>query len=357
MEERIKYIDAFRGLAVIFMVQQHLQNWLWYKQWLSYGVTFPQHPFMLSLNFLGNFPAAMFLLSAGIGSAILYDNNAGRLDFFKRGLFILLCGYLLNVISLHWFKPGSWYILHTIGIAVIISPLLNRIRNSGLIILSIILITAPAFIQTWLNTPMLLGNDHMNDISMKGGVIRLILAEGHFPVIPWLGFYVTGIFIERQFRSDKKYRILLISILLISTGLLLRWFYNYGFFFATGGIFYRMFVFIPYIYPPLPSFIMFAGGISILLLFIFSILKKYKLHFTINILSSLGRLSLSWFFIHIIIFNEISALAGTRKIFNASDTLLIILITILIMIMFSFLWEKKKYKLSIEWFMRKVTKL
>ena len=357
MVERIKYIDAYRGLAVILMVQQHLQNWLWHKQWLSYGVTFPQHPFMLSLNFLGNFPAAMFLISAGIGSAILYDSRIAGLVVFKRGMFILFCGYLLNLISPHWFKPGSWYILHTIGIALMLSPLLNKIRTAGLILMFSLFIITPAFIQTWLNTPLLLGNDYMNDISMKGGVARLIFAEGHFPIIPWTGFFVIGIICQRMIENDKKYRILLISILLISAGLLLRWFYTYGFFFATGGFFFRLFVFVPYVYPPLPSLIMFVGGVSILLLFLFLIFDKYKMDFTISIFSFVGRLSLSWFFIHIIVFNEISALIGIRKTFSASETLIIIFLTIIIMLILSFLWDRKKCKFSLEWFMRKVVKL
>lgn len=358
MDERIKCIDAYRGLAVILMVQQHLQNWLWYKQWLSYGVTFTEHPFMLTLNFIGNFPAAMFLISAGVGSAILYDNRtASRYDFFKRGLFILLCGYLLNLLSPHWFKPGSWYILHTIGVSIIFAPLLNRIRNIWLILISIILITAPAFIQTWLNTPLLLGNEYMNNISMKGGVARLIFAEGHFPVIPWIGFFIIGIICHRMIKDDIKGRIFLISILLISAGLILRWFNIYGFYFATGGMFFRVFTFIPYVYPPLPSLIMFVGGISLFLFLFFLIFDKFKMNLTINLLSSAGRLSLSWFFIHIIIFNEISALVGIRKTFSASETLIIIFLTIIIMIILSVLWERKKYKFSFEWFMRKVVKL
>jgi uncharacterized membrane protein len=57
MRERISYIDALRGLAVIFMVQQHLQGWFWNENWISYALEFPRHPVMVALNFCGNFAA------------------------------------------------------------------------------------------------------------------------------------------------------------------------------------------------------------------------------------------------------------------------------------------------------------
>lgn len=354
MKERIKYIDALRGLAVILMVQQHLQSWLWSKQWLSYGITFPQHPFILSLNFLGNFSAAIFLIVAGFGSAVLYDNNTSKIQFFKRGLFILLCGYLLNVITPHWFKPGSWYILHTMGLAYIISPLLNRIKSTGLNLLSTFFIIFAALIQTWLNTPLMLGNDYMNNISMKGGLIRLMFAEGHFPLFPWLGIFIFGIICQRLNKAGKKRNILLISILFITVGFLFRWFYVYGFFFATGGKFFRIFVFLPYVYPPLPSFIIIISGIALLLFYAFSTVDTNKLKYFNDSIPAVGRLSLSWFFIHIVIFNELTTWIGIKNIFSATRTIFIILLVMLFIIILSVIWQKREFKCSIEWLMKRV---
>jgi len=354
MNERIKYIDALRGFAVILMVQQHLQSWLWNKHWLSYGITFPQHPLMLSLNFLGNFSAALFLIVAGIGSAILYDNNTSKVQFLKRGIFILVCGYILNVITPHWFKPGSWYILHSMGIAYIISPLLNRINSKVLYLLSGLFVIFAALIQTWLNTPLMLGNDYMNNISMKGGLIRLMFAEGHFPLFPWLGFFVIGIICNRWIKKNKKRYILIASIILISAGFLFRWLYVYGFFFATGGTFFRIFVFLPYVYPPLPSFIMIVGGVALLIFYTFSMADISKLKYCNDSISAVGRLSLSWFFIHVIIFNEFTACVGIKNTFNAPQTISIILLVMFSVIILSVLWKKIKFKFSFEWLMRRV---
>lgn len=357
MNERIKYIDALRGFAVVLMVQQHLISWLWNKQWISYGITFPEHPIMLSFNFLGNFSAAIFLMVSGIGSAMLYDNNTQKSGFFKRGFFILTCGYLLNLISLHWFKPGSWYILHTIGFAIIIAPYINRIKTSWLYLLSGLFIFAAPLIQTWLNTPLMLGNNYMNNASLKGGVFRLIFAEGHFPLFPWIGVFIFGIICQRLILADKKKDILIISIILISAGSLFRWYYIYGFFFATGGRFFRYFVFTPYIYPPLISFILIIDGIVILMLYIFMMLNKADFNIFFKALSPIGKLSLSWFFIHIIIFNEICSFAGIKKSLNELFTFLTVFTTLVLIFILSVIWENRKGKFSMEWIMRRVIKL
>ncbi len=356
MSDRIKYLDALRGLAVILMVQQHLQNWLWNKQWISYSYTFPEHPIMLSLNFLGNFSAAIFLIVAGFGSAILY-NNTSKVQFLKRGIFILLCGYLLNVITPYWFKPGSWYILHTMGIAVIISPLLNKMKTTGLLILFALFIVTPAFIQTLLNTSLMLGNDSMNDVSMNGGIFRLIFAEGHFPLFPWLALFMSGVICSRWFNDKKNVKILIMSIILISISILFSWFYKHGYFFATGGKFFRMFIYLPYIYPPLPAFILLVSGIALLIVFLFSFLERGRFEGAVNILASVGRLSLSWFFIHIIIFNEFSSWIGIRNTLGSAETILLIIISIIIMIIISVKWNKRELKFTLEQLMRRVIKL
>lgn len=357
MNERLRYLDSMRGFAVVLMVQQHLQNWLWNIDWLSYGVTFPQHPYMLSFYFLGNFSAAMFLLVSGFGSVMLSDNNAYRSEFIKRGLFVLFCGYLLNVLTPHWFKPGTWYILHTMGIAIMFSPLMNKIKTAGLLLLFSILLIIPAFIQTWLKTPLMLGGDFMNNIHKAGGIMRLALAEGHFPLLPWLAFFVLGIICHRWTKQKRKKKIISLAVVLIFTGCLFAWFYFYGFFFATGGKFFRIFIYLPYIYPPLPSFMLIAAGIILILLVLFSLTENIKFKNSFYVLSSVGRLSLTWFFIHIIIFNEISALIGIRKMLNSTETFLIVITAIVVMIFSSVIWQKKNYKFSLEWLMRRVIKL
>lgn len=356
MNTRIKSIDSLRGIAVILMVQQHLLAWLWEKKWISYAITFPEHPVMLTINFMGNFAAPLFLLLAGTGSGILREKQGlSRYEYLKRGAFILLCGYALNILSPHWFAPWSWYVLHAIGISIIISPLLMRINTVYLAIFSLMIIIIPAFIQTWLNTPLMAGDNFMNDTSRGGGVLRLIIAEGHFPLFPWMAFFIAGIICRRWIRDGVTGNILYSGLAAITAGFILKGLYNYGYFFATGGKFFRVFVFTPYIYPANPSLILILMGIALTFVYLFTFIRKETV--TVRITAKLGRLSLTWFFIHIILFNEVVRLWGVHQNISAIGTLSIISATLLLILLLSSKWEKYGYIFSIEWMMRRTLKL
>jgi len=354
MIERINYLDSLRGLAVIFMVQQHLQSWLWDKKWISYSITFPDHPVMLSFNFMGNFAAPVFLIVAGAGSAILNEKVIlTKHENLKRGLFILLCGYILNIVSPHWFVPGSWYILHTIGIAIILSPLVMKLKNLYLFIISAFIFFLSPLFQTWLNTPLMIGNDQMNNIHMNGGIMRLALVEGHFPLFPWLSFFIAGIISYRWIRRAEREKVLYLALTLIALWIISAGCYRHGFFFATGGWFFRGFVFVPYIYPSHPPFMFLISGVSLIFLYLFSLMQGERFNFTLKILAPMGRLSLSWFFIHIVIFNEFFRICGLHRTFNEAGSISIITVVLFLIIFISVKWEERGYKYSIEWFMRK----
>ena len=163
MNSRIIQLDLLRGVAVILMVMQHLQSWLWEKNWVSYSITFPENPIMLIINFMGNFAAPLFLILAGSGAVLLFEKpELKKNDFLKRGLFIIASGYLLNLLAPGWFKPGSWYILHTIGTGIILAPLLIRLKIPYLLFASVFILATAPFLQTLLNTPLGIGNNFMN---------------------------------------------------------------------------------------------------------------------------------------------------------------------------------------------------
>ncbi len=355
MKERILYMDTLRGLAVILMVQQHLQTWLWNVKWMSYPVTWPKYPLMLTMHFTGWFAAPLFVLLAGAGSAIMHESNRPSAEFVKRGLMILLCGYLLNPMTPNWFRPGSWYVLHTIGIAIIISPLLLKIKNRYLVLIVLFSIILPAFFQTWLKTSLMPGNLDMSNTSLPGGIARIAFIEGHFPFFPWIGFFIAGILSRRMIKENRNNMVLLASFLAISAGIYLESLYNHGYFFATGGKFFRLFVPLPYFYPPLPPFIFFIMGIALLILYIFSKNYNFFNRAMFSSFNALGRSSLSWFMFHILVFNQLSSILGFYRIFNNIETILITFIIIVLMIFLSIKWQRYNFKYGIEWLIRKFT--
>lgn len=357
MQKRIQYIDSLRGLAVIFMVQQHILFWTWEKHWLSFSLTFPEHPVMLSLYFAGSFAAPLFLMLAGAGAYFLYrDQGPSATEYLKRGLFILLCGYLLNVLASHWFRPGSWYVLHTMGIAVMLLPVLNRLSSAKLVMLSAAVLVISALLPTWLKTPLMLGNIYMNDVSMKGGILRLAFAEGHFPVFPWIAFFTMGIVSGRWLNDGRRRNLLIACCTVSAAGAVLAWCYHYGFFFATGGKLFRMFVWSPIIFPPLPALMLVLAGSAFLFLFLFSGIKTAGSKI-MSALECTGRLSLSWFFIHVIIFKGPVVIPGLDKSLDSFSSLVFTETIVILIVFLSVLWARKGYSFSLERLMRKVIKL
>jgi uncharacterized membrane protein len=357
MKERITYIDSLRGLAVLLMIQQHLQAWLWNVNWLSYTITWPKYPFMLTMHFLGWFAAPLFIILAGAVAVLMNEAGKTSSEYLKRGLMIIASGYLLNVLTPNWFKPGSWYVLHTIGFSIIISPVILRIKNHLLILTAIFMIFISAILQTWLKTSLLPGNNDMSNLSLPGGIIRIAFVEGHFPIFPWLSFFITGIIIRRMITENKHIFIFYGSLLITGSGIFLGSFYYHGYFFATGGKLFRIFVPLHYFYPPLPPFIFFIMGISLLIFYIFTKSDSLLNKSIFSSLNSLGRSSLSWFMIHVIVFNQIVWICGLYKFFNATETVIITIISIILINYLSVKWQKKDYKYGMEWIINRINSI
>ncbi len=143
-------------------------------------------------------------------------------------------GYALNLASPHWFGPASWYVLHLLGLSIMLSPLLLRLPSAALAALILALILAAPFFQIWLHTPLLMGNRFMNDAGRPGSIFRLALFEGHFPVFPWLSFFLAGILFQRNISAGRAGRNILMGLAGLALGFLLVYFYRHGYAFATG---------------------------------------------------------------------------------------------------------------------------
>ncbi len=351
---RLPFVDALRGLAVILMVQQHLQAWLWKKTWLSFGLLMPEHPVMATFNFLGLFAAPLFFLLAGFGSAECHNRGVRPFGQVKRGYAILGCAYLLNMFSPHWFAPWSWYSLHCIGAAMIFSPLFHGRKNSTLILLTACILFSSAPVQTFLDTPLLLSSSRMNDATRAGGVFRLILAEGHFPLFPWISFFMAGIICHRLYRRGFEKYILFTGIALAAAGMTLSALYNYGYAFASRGAFLRFFIFIPFFYPPLPSLLLVLLGGAMTLFYLFAWIEKTGLKRVTGMLAYPGRSALTWFIFHVLFFNEFLRYLGFHKCFSPAPVLAITVVFIVAMVLFSRLWQRHDYRYGVEWAVRKL---
>jgi len=231
---RLPALDALRGIAVILMVQQHLGVWLWRVPVMPLWELFTGHPLMMGMNFSGLLAAPLFVSLAGVGSVYLHAKTDKPFRVFAaRGAVIVIFGYLLNFLTPHWFHPGSWFVLHCIGLFLILAPVLLRFNTVYLVMLYPVIAGAAVFGQHMLGTPLLLTDPRMGDISLPGGILRLIFLEGHFPVFPWLALFISGIIAGRWISAGKIKFILLTGISFVTAGIILGVLYRHGYAFAT----------------------------------------------------------------------------------------------------------------------------
>lgn len=354
MRDRVTSIDALRGIAVLLMVEQHLGYWLWKPP--PGMIDFYDYPFLLSFNALGGFAAPIFVTLAGLGM-VFFEERHERVDsiLVRRGCIILLMGYLLNLITPSWFSCGSWYVLHMIGFALIIAPLFRRLNTSMLIVIGVVVLIATVFMQNALGTPPFLSTERMRRLDLPGGFLRLALAEGQFPVFPWLYIFLIGIIAGRWFRDDSVSRILSMAIITFTVGVLLSLPHILGIEFAVRGPFHRFFQIALGFYPAHPPIILLLSSLVLLCIALLRI--EFQRTFSRNVLVCLGRTSLTMFFVHVFVFRELSHHLHFWQIFTTGETLLLIFGFWFLIAMASFWWQKSGYRFGAEWLLRRVSEV
>jgi uncharacterized membrane protein len=349
---RLTGIDALRGIAVILMIEQHMGFWLWKMS--SSALKFLDHPFLIGFNAMGGYAAPAFITLAGAGT-VFFVSRYGPADkvLVKRGIALLLFGYFLNISVQSWFTAGSWYVLHMIGFGLIISIFLRRLSNIGLFVIFVLILAITVFIQHYLQTPDFLGNRHMSNYHLPGGVFRLALAESQFPLFPWLSLFIAGIISGRYILENKLKKILIMASLFLCSGIVLTLPSVIGLEFTQKGLLKMLFRIYLGFYPANPPIILLLVSIVLFTLVIFiQITRRWDIGEK-NVLVCLGRTSLTYLIVHVILFRQIGRSMGIWHRFGSTETMVIIIVTLLILAALAIQWEKAGYRYGAEWIIRK----
>lgn len=349
--ERLHYIDFIKGLAVIFMVFQHLGVWFWDIPWDRVTNLLTDFPVYMAFNATGGFSAPAFVLGAGIGSYFFHRKYNSNVKLIQRGILLLLFGQIMNALVPLWFTPGSWYVLHLIGFCLIVSPLILKLKKQQYkVILLFIIFIITLFFQYHLKTPFKMASKRMGDFTIAGGVFRIMLFEGHFPVFPWIIFFISGIISAEIIESKKNIKFLFYSIGLFSTSALTYIFYLI-FPFSKNPNIIKFFKTAATFYPLYPVMLFALLGTVFLSIFILS-----KIKFSSgNPIVTTGRLSLTIFFLHVVIFKQGLSMIGYYKYFPTIISFFLMLFVSFIFILLSIIWSKYKFKFSLEWILRKLS--
>ncbi len=385
--KRITGIDALRGLAVLLMLTQHIIYWVCSELSTSLSVQV--------FGALGGIAAPLFIVLAGTGAALAKRN---RTDIDRmlagRGIVIIGYGYVLNLLTPNWFAPESWYVLHMIGLSLLLAPVFRKLPETvaGALLVAVIIITA--MLQSLLETPLFLNNWQMASTSLPGGTLRLVLVEGFFPVFPWIAFFLAGFLAGRLNKLEKtgqwektgqgketgpekekeiggrprrrQGHLWKMAALFLGISITLSGVYIAGFGFAASDPWLRLFRPIPNFYPALAPVTFFLIAAALFLLSVFLWLQKHpegsgppgpRSAFGVSrfmaILACPGRCSLTILMVHIPLIREPVVRLGYWRSLDVFETLVLTLFFLVAFSLAAVWWRKIDFRYGAEWLLRK----
>ncbi len=204
--QRYLSIDILRGLAILTMIQVHAVDHLSRRNpYPDYLNTASQIP--------GHLAAPLFTLVAGLSYALwlgaqerfgLSTDEIVKYSL-RRGLFVFLLGFVVNVFV--WLPDSTfdWDILQSIGGSAIILVAVRNWRPRTLIAIAIvILLVTPPLRQLFDYDSYWNVTGEFTYQTKFGPVLLGFFLTGYFPLLPWLLYPLVGFALGRLYYRDEK---------------------------------------------------------------------------------------------------------------------------------------------------------
>jgi uncharacterized membrane protein len=199
-QHRYLSIDVLRALAILLMVQIH------FVEYLSAEQHTPQLLYDIC-GYLGLLPAPLFTLLAGLSYSLWLgaQKRAGRSEddivkySFRRGMFVFILGFAVNVFIWLPEKTFMWDILTTLGAAALILAAVRNWHPGILLAICVaILIASPPLRDAAQYDNYWVGEDFQYDFTLKDVGLGFLL-NGYFPLLPWLIYPLAGFALGQYF--------------------------------------------------------------------------------------------------------------------------------------------------------------
>lgn len=342
-------LDALRGLAVLLMIEQHVGIWLWRGP--DVGEALGRYAALVAVNALGGMAAPLFIVLAGAGAGLYITAGRPARTLVHRGLMLIGFGVVLNLLAPTWFSPASWFVLHILGLSLMLAAVWRRLATPTLLGIATAIMVATPIVQTWLATPIPMDNARMSDAGLSGGALRLALAEGHFPVLPWLALALAGFVVGRWLAVDRVRPVLWLAGVAVLVGagghVLLR----LGV--VTTPVVARAFA-VHVFYPASVTVVLLLGATSLLLIAAVTAIERRRPIRTTQPLVTLGRASLTLLLLHVPLFRELTQVLGVYQTLSATATLVVVVLLLTAATMLSLWWRRHDYRYGAEWLLRRV---
>jgi uncharacterized membrane protein len=197
-KERFFEVDALRGIAIVLMVAYHF----FFDLDFLHIYEFDMHSGLLLI--IGRSAAILFIFLVGVSLTLSYARAScckpGK-DIFihnlKRGAGIFGWGLVITFVTAIFLERGTIYfgILHLIGVSIIISYPFLKYRWFNLVAGLALLFAGAPMDAAYVDYPWFLW------IGLKPHGFYTL---DYFPLIPWLGLVLLGIYTGNSLYPDYK---------------------------------------------------------------------------------------------------------------------------------------------------------
>ncbi|MGZ8190759.1 MAG: heparan-alpha-glucosaminide N-acetyltransferase domain-containing protein [Methylococcaceae bacterium] len=281
-------IDILRGIAIFTMVAANLSASL-----------LQADDKVMMFRLYGTFAAPLFVMLAGMMVVITGAKHASFQHYLNRGLLIVICGCLLDVLVWRIYPFLGYDVLYLTGFCIPVVYLLAKYcsLNTRIIIVSLLIGLTPV-LQTLFNyreellsleITALSFNDYLTLLLSQSTGQRFLL-DGWFPVMPWLSFAITGSVLGTLYLQGYSFvakRFLATGIIIFGIGVVLWLMQNPHLVIREG--------YSELFYPPATGYWFTATGLIFLGFFCVEMTKQLAVH---TIFLKLGHASLFMYIFH-----------------------------------------------------------
>ena len=183
--QRYKEIDFLRAIAIVLMVLFHFVYDL--REFVGVNIDY-QSPFWFTA---GKMSALLFIVLSGLSSGLSGSP-------VRRGFKVLIYGMGITVVTYVFMKEEyvRFGILHFLGVAMILSPLLLKLSPRLLWILA----GSIAFLGFWFKTLVVKTSFLLPLGLMREGFSTI----DYYPLFPYLAANIIGILVYQRFYAQRK---------------------------------------------------------------------------------------------------------------------------------------------------------
>lgn len=207
LQQRFWEIDFLRGIAIIMMVLYHLLYNLHY--FAHYNINVYSGFWM----YFARTTATTFIFLVGVSLSVSFsrtkkihqDRNKLFMKYFRRGLKVFSWGLIITLVTWIFLREGFviFGILHLIGISIILAYPFLKLRYWNLLI-GLFCIFLGAYLKGFVF--------NFYWLSWLGFRPAQFYSVDYFPLLPWFGVVLIGIFFGNLLYLDHSRRFQLVDL-------------------------------------------------------------------------------------------------------------------------------------------------